>query len=134
MEMHQVVIGQCEGYTQHKPEVVDYCEPFRNFLHQILKVYVPKRKIWRNYKFHGIFVKNLLTLGLHAVFIEFCKILGNFCKVFAAYKQVREFTAFYYLIAGILFCCLPQYIFGICQKIPFLPFLKPKWCYQVEYA
>ena len=44
MKMCQVVIRQCEGCTQHKPKVVDYCEPFRDFLHQILKVYAPKRK------------------------------------------------------------------------------------------
>ena len=25
-------------YTQHKPEVVDYYEPFRDLLHQILQV------------------------------------------------------------------------------------------------
>ena len=45
MKMCQGVIGQSEGYTQHKPEVVDYCKPFRDFLHQILKVYAPKRKL-----------------------------------------------------------------------------------------
>ena len=44
MKMCQIVIQQCEGYIQHKPEVVDYCEPFCDFLHQILKVYAPKRK------------------------------------------------------------------------------------------
>ena len=44
MKMCQVVIRQFEGYTQHTPEVVDYCEPFRDFWHQILKVYAPKRK------------------------------------------------------------------------------------------
>ena len=44
MKMCQVVIRQCEGYTQHKPEVVDYSEPFRDFLHQTLKVYALKRK------------------------------------------------------------------------------------------
>ena len=44
MKMSQVVIQQCEGYTQHKPEVVDYYEPFRDFLHQILKVFAPKGK------------------------------------------------------------------------------------------
>ena len=43
MKMCQVVIRQWEGYTQHKPKVVDYYEPFRDFLHQILKVYAPKR-------------------------------------------------------------------------------------------
>ena len=30
MKMCQVVIRQCEGYTQHKPEVVDYYEPLRD--------------------------------------------------------------------------------------------------------
>ena len=44
MKMCQVVIRQCEGYTQHKPEVKDYYEPFHDFLHQLLKVYAPKRK------------------------------------------------------------------------------------------
>ena len=29
--MMKVVIRHCEGYTQHKPEVVDYNEPFRDF-------------------------------------------------------------------------------------------------------
>ena len=76
MKMCQVVIRQCEGYTQHKPEAVDNCEPFRAFLHQILKVYAQKRKFWRNYNYRGLIVKVLLTLGLRAVFIEFCKIYG----------------------------------------------------------
>ena len=44
MKMCQVVIRQCEGYTQHKPKLVDYYESYRDFLHQILKVYAPKRK------------------------------------------------------------------------------------------
>ena len=44
MKMCQVVIGQSEGYTQHKPEVADYYEPFDDFLQQILKVYAPKRE------------------------------------------------------------------------------------------
>ena len=38
MKMCQDVIRQCDGYTQHTPEVVGYCEPFRDFLHHILKV------------------------------------------------------------------------------------------------
>ena len=54
-------IRQCEGYTQHKPEVVDNYEPVRDFLHQSLKVYAPKRKLWRNYNYHGLIVKVLLT-------------------------------------------------------------------------
>ena len=69
---------KCEGYTQHKPEVVDYCEPFREFLHQILKVYAPKRKFLRNYNYCGLIVKVLLSLGIHVDFIEFCKIYGLF--------------------------------------------------------
>ena len=76
MKMCQVAIQQCEGYTQHKPEVVDYYEPFRGFLHQILKGYAPKRKFWRNYNYRGLIVKLLLTLGLRAVFIKFCIIYG----------------------------------------------------------
>ena len=49
-------IRQCEAYTQHKPEVLDYNEPFRDFLHQILKVYAPKIKFWRNYNYRGLIV------------------------------------------------------------------------------
>ena len=33
--------------------------------------------------------------------LNFVKFMGNFCKVFAAYKQVRDFTAFLYQITGI---------------------------------
>ena len=32
----------------------------------------------------------------------FVKFMGNFCKVFVAYKQVRDSKAFLYQIAGIL--------------------------------
>ena len=74
MKMCQIVIRQCEGNTQDKPEVMDYYEPFRDFLHRILKVYAPKRKFWRNYNYRSLNVKVLLNLGLHAFFIEYCKI------------------------------------------------------------
>ena len=76
IKMCQVVIRQYECYTQHKPEVLDYYEPFRDFLHQILNVYAPKGKFWRNYTYRGHIVKVLLTLGFHAVLIEFCKMYG----------------------------------------------------------
>ena len=76
IKMYQVAIRQCEGYTQLKPEVVGYYEPFRDSLHQILKVFAPKRKFWRNYNYRSLIVKVLLNLGLHSVFIEFCKIYG----------------------------------------------------------
>ena len=42
--MRQIVIRQYEAYTHHKPEVVNYYEPVRDFWHQILKVYAPNRK------------------------------------------------------------------------------------------
>ena len=78
MKMYPVVIRQCEGYTQDKSEEVDYYEPFRDFLHLTLKVYAPKRKFCRNYNYRDLIVKVMLTLGLNAVFIEFCKIYGKF--------------------------------------------------------
>ena len=34
--------------------------------------------------------------------LNFVTFMGNFCKVFAAYKQVKESTAFLYQIAGFL--------------------------------
>ena len=34
--------------------------------------------------------------------LNFVKSMGNFCKVFAAYKQVGDYMAFLYQIAGIL--------------------------------
>ena len=34
--------------------------------------------------------------------LNFVKTMGNFCKVFAAFKQVKDSTAFHYQIAGIL--------------------------------
>ena len=37
-----------------------------------------------------------------ACLLNFVKSMGNFCKVFAAYKQVRDSTAFLYQITGIL--------------------------------
>ena len=43
-EFNDENVPSCEGYTQHKPEVVDYCEPFCDFLLQILEMYAPKRK------------------------------------------------------------------------------------------
>ena len=36
------------------------------------------------------------------VSLNFVNFMGNFCKVFAAYKQVRDSTAFLYQMAGIL--------------------------------
>ena len=68
--------------------------------------------------------------------LNFVQLLCNFRKVFAAYKQVRDSTAFLYQIAGILLLLSTTINFGISQKFPYLPFLKLKWCYmyQMEYA
>ena len=60
--------------------------------------------------------------------------MGNFCKVFAAYKQFKDSTAFLYQIAGILLLLSTTIYLGISQKFQFLPFLKPKWYYQMEHA
>ena len=59
--------------------------------------------------------------------LNFVKFMGNFCKVFAAYKQVRDSTTFLYQLAGIMLLLSTTKNFGISQKFPFLPFLKPKW-------
>ena len=58
IKMYQVVIRQFEGYTQHKPEVVDYHEPFRDFLHQILKVYARKKKVLKKLQLSRPFCKS----------------------------------------------------------------------------
>ena len=60
--------------------------------------------------------------------------MDYFCKVCAAYKQVRDSTVFLYQIAGILLLLSTTIDFRIFQKFPFLPFLKPKCCYKMEYA
>ena len=46
MKMCQVIIRQCEGYTQHKPEVVDYYEPFRDFFLPDPESECSKEKVW----------------------------------------------------------------------------------------
>ena len=66
--------------------------------------------------------------------LNFVKFMGSFCKMFAAYKQVRDSTAFLYQIVGILHLLSTTKKFGISQKFQFSPFLKPKWCYQIEYV
>ena len=90
MKMCQVDIRQCDGYTQHKPEAVDYREPFRDFLHQILKVYTPKR-VLKKIQLSQPYCKKFCWLLASMLFsLNFVKIMGNFCKVFAAYKQVGD--------------------------------------------
>ena len=56
--------------------------------------------------------------------------MGNFRKVFEADKKVGDSTAF--LKKNRWYSALVAYhnLF----LVPFLLFLKPKWCYQMEYA
>ena len=63
--------------------------------------------------------------------LNFVKFMGIFCKVFVAYKQVRDSTAFLYQIAGILLLLSTIITFLYLSKVSVL---KPKWCYQMEYA
>ena len=53
--------------------------------------------------------------------LKFVKFMGNFCKVFAAYKKVRDSSAFLYQMSDILILLSTTIIFGISQKFPFLP-------------
>ena len=45
--------------------------------------------------------------------LNFVKSMGSFYKVFAAYKQVKDSTAFLYQNAGILLLLSTTLIFGI---------------------
>ena len=64
-----------------------------------------------------------------ALLLKFCRLLasilfslnlvksmGNFCKVFAAYKQVRDSTALFYQIAAILLLLSTTKIFWYLSK------------------
>ena len=52
--------------------------------------------------------------------LNFVKVMGNFCKVFAAYKQVRDSTTFLYHIAGILLLLFTTIIFWYLSKVSVL--------------
>ena len=56
--------------------------------------------------------------------LNFVKFMGNFCKVFAAYKQVRDSTAFLYQIAGILLFLSTTVIFWYLSKVCVLTISK----------
>ena len=56
--------------------------------------------------------------------LNFVKLMGNFCKVFAAYKQVRDSTAFLYQIAGILLLLSTTIIFWYFSKVSILTISK----------
>ena len=50
----------------------------------------------------------------------FVKIMGYICKVFATYKQVKDFEAFLYQIAGILLLLSPTILFWYLSKVSVL--------------
>ena len=52
--------------------------------------------------------------------LNFVKFMGNFCKVFAAYKHVRDSTAFLYQIAGILLLLYTIINFSYLSKVSVL--------------
>ena len=56
--------------------------------------------------------------------LNFVKIMGNFCKVFAAYKQVRDSTAFLKHIAGTLLLLSTTKQFWYLSKISALTVSK----------
>ena len=94
-------------------------------LHQILKVYAPKRKFCRNYNYRSLIVNVLLTLGPHAVFIEFCKKLWvNFVRCLQPINKSEIPRLFFIKSLVFCFCCQPQHILVSLYKIPFLSFLN----------
>ena len=56
--------------------------------------------------------------------LNFVKFIGNFCKVFAAYKQVGDSTAFLYQIAGTLLLLSTTKNFGYLSKVSVLTVSK----------
>ena len=56
--------------------------------------------------------------------LNFVKFMGNFCKVFAAYKQVKDSTAFLYKIAGNLLVLSTTINFWYLSKVSALTVSK----------
>ena len=52
--------------------------------------------------------------------LNFVKYMGNFCKVFTAFKQVRDSTFFLYQIAGILRSLSTTILFWYLSKVSIL--------------
>ena len=52
--------------------------------------------------------------------LNFVKFMGKFCKVFAAYKQVRDSMDFLYRIDGILFLLSTTIIFWYLSMVSVL--------------
>ena len=58
--------------------------------------------------------------------LNFVKFMGNFSKVFAAYKQVKDSTVFLYQIAGILLLLSTTIHFWYFSKVSVLTVSKTK--------
>ena len=58
MKRCQVVIRQCEGYTKHKPEVVDYYELFRDFFAPDPESVCSKEKVLKKLQLSRPYCKN----------------------------------------------------------------------------
>ena len=56
--------------------------------------------------------------------LNFVKFMGIFCKVFAAYKKVKDSTAFLYQIAGILILLSTTIKFWYLSKVAVLTVCK----------
>ena len=56
--------------------------------------------------------------------LNFVKFMDNFCKVFAAYKEVRDSTAFLYQIAGDLLFMSTTINFWYLSKVSVLTVSK----------
>ena len=56
--------------------------------------------------------------------LNFVKLMDNFCKVFAAYKQVKDSMAFLYQIAGILLLSSTTINFCYLSKVSVLTVSK----------
>ena len=56
--------------------------------------------------------------------LNFVKFMVDFCKVFAAYKQVRDSTAFLYQIAGIVLLVSTTINFWYLSKVSLLTVSK----------
>ena len=59
IKMCQVVIRQCEGYTQHKPEVKDYYEPFHDFFASAPESVCSKEKVLKKFQLSRAYCKSI---------------------------------------------------------------------------
>ena len=66
--------------------------------------------------------------------LNFVKFMGTFCKVFAAYNQVKDSTTFLYQIAGILLLLSTTTNFWYLSKVSIFTISKTFVVLSNEYA